>query len=243
MKSQLNIYILTIGVLVSPVTHLRAEFIISPTTPNDGNGNYGAFFIPARLAPSVRYQELRSASDFSSFGSPLLITEFSLWRHPLSLPIDFTLPNVAVHFSTTTRSPVEISRVFAENIGANETTVLSGPLHLVDTGGEYGIRIPLQTPFLYDPSQGNLLMDFWNYQTVSTPENAQYSAYFASTFAISIWFTAAGDAAAVRGTTASTGGLFTRFTVTPVPEPSTWLLLAAAVATLAFARRISNRTR
>jgi hypothetical protein len=184
----------------------------------------------------VRYQELRRADEFASFGSPILITEFSLQREVSSLPIDFTLPNVAIRFSTTPRVPFQISSTFSENIGPNETTVFSGPLRLIDTGGDYGIRIPLQTPFLYDPSQGNLLMDFWNFQTVPTPANGVYVAAFARAPVLQAYFAGAGDAAAVNASTATIGSLFTRFTVTPVPEPSTWALMVSAIAGLLYAR-------
>ncbi len=242
MKLKQCVRITLLYTLIILIFDARAEFVVSPVSPNDGSGNYGALFVTQLQAPSMRYQELRRADEFSSFGSPILITEFSLWRNPRSLPIDFTLPNVSIRFSTSVRSPSDISFTFEENIGADEVTVFSGSLHLVDTGGEYGIRIPLQTPFLYDPSQGSLLMDFWNYQTVPTPANGSYFVNFARTPFSQAWFAGAANAAAPSASTTSVGSLFTRFTVTPVPEPSTWLLLAAGIAALAFARRKWNQT-
>jgi hypothetical protein len=243
VKTRFLAAVLIIGALAAFDGHVFADFIISPTVPSQGGGAEAPFLITQRVAPSVRIQELRSATDFAAFGSPLLMTEIAWTARFDSLPINLALSDVSIHFSTTPRLPSEISQTFADNIGVDEVVVYSGPLRLVDVGGEYGVRIQFQTPFYYDPSQGNLLMDFRNYETLPSPSTGRYLVNFASGFVPSVWGTGAGNVAATRGSSVSPGGIFTRFTVTPVPEPSTWLLLLTGVAALAFARRISKRTR
>lgn len=86
-------------------------------------------------------------------------------------------------------------------------------------------------------------MDFQIYQTVPSPGpiSIPYSVFFART-TIDVRLASAIDANASSADSVSNGGVFTRFTVTPVPEPSTWLLLATGVAALALARRKWNRT-
>jgi hypothetical protein len=215
-----------------------ADFIISPRLPIAVSGN-GPFFVFQSDARSVRFQEVHAASDFSSVVGPVFISEFSLWRAAGSLPIDLTLSSVAMHFSTTITGPHQLSRTFADNVGSDETAVFSGPLRLFDSGGEFGISIPLQTPFYYDPERGNLLMDIWNYNTAPHPSGGTYGIEWQGTFSESVGGLSSLDAAATIGNTYG-GGMIIRFTVTPVPEPSSWLLLAFSGAVLAAFRWSSS---
>jgi len=77
-------------------------------------------------------------------------------------------PNIKlpIYASTTTRSVAGLSATFAENIGADNTLVLSGTLNWA-TGNvpgpgntlQFDMVFPFTTPFLYDPAAGNLLLD------------------------------------------------------------------------------------
>ena len=62
--------------------------------------------------------------------------------------------------------PGSLSSTFASNVGGDDTTVYSGPLSLssaftgpADGPKDLDIAVKLQTPFLYDPAVGNLLLD------------------------------------------------------------------------------------
>ena len=68
--------------------------------------------------------------------------------------------------STTTASAGTLSTTFASNVGADDTTVYSGPLTISSafTGPAVGpmdmdIVVKLQTPFTYNPTNGNLLLE------------------------------------------------------------------------------------
>jgi hypothetical protein len=57
---------------------------------------------------------------------------------------------------------------FAENLGSNLTIVFGrGPL-LLDSGGRgTAVDVKFQTPFFYNPSDGNLLLEVKNYEPIS----------------------------------------------------------------------------
>jgi hypothetical protein len=80
-----------------------------------------------------------------------------------------TIPNLQINLSTTSQEPNYLSSTFAQNVGADEAVVFQGPLTVSSrfvgpTNGpkEFDIIIPLTTPFMYDPTRGNLLIDFRN---------------------------------------------------------------------------------
>jgi hypothetical protein len=87
-----------------------------------------------------------------------------------------------------------LSATFANNVGADDTVVFSGPLSLSSafTGPSAGpkdfdIVITLQTPFLYDPSAGNLLLDVRNFSGGTT---IQFDAEASDSDPVSRTFTA-----------------------------------------------------
>jgi len=113
----------------------------------------------------ARTQQLYSATEFSSLGSPEWITELKFRPHWESgFPFSVVLDDVQINLSTTIRTPSTMSNIFGDNIGADETTVFSGILSLSSSfvgppPMEFDIVVPLQTPFLYDPTVGDLLLD------------------------------------------------------------------------------------
>ena len=119
--------------------------------------------------------------------------------------------------------------------------VYSGALHFFDTGTEpYGIHIPLQTPFLYNHDAGNLLMEVRNFQTLPPLTSGKYGLGDEIVLGDSVSLVSASSATATTGF-GSTSGLYTRFTVTPVPEPGTIALLLAGVALCAVTKARGQR--
>ena len=117
----------------------------------------------------MRYQQLYDASQFSAFGPAGFITQI-IFRPDVSFgfAFDSTLPDMQINLSTTSVPDDGLSFLFASNIGADETVVFSGPLPLSSdfSGGvpkDFNIVINLTTPFFYDPSMGNLLLDVRNF--------------------------------------------------------------------------------
>ena len=222
----------------------RAQFVVSPFA----FGNTGAqlpFLIGSNTAVSVRYQQVYGASDFMRVRTPFLITEidFGGVTGRGFTVADENLRNVRIDFSTTSRALDDLSLTFANNVGFDNTTVFSGPLHVRDDNlSEYGIRIPLQTPFLYDPSAGNLLLDVRNFQTVCSCSPAGFESMrgegtLGDTVS-SVW---APDVNAASATLQSTLGLVTSFRVTPVPEPGTWALVLVGLGMLLVSKWIPGR--
>src|SRR5262249_16904805 len=77
--------------------------------------------------------------------------------------------NLQIKLSTTIASPDHLSTIFAQNSGPDETTVFSGVANvssafvtLSNGTTAFDIRLPLQTPFVFDSTKGNLLVDLRN---------------------------------------------------------------------------------
>ena len=108
----------------------------------------------------------------NSLFSPIVITQIQ-WRPDIynGGPIaNCTISNIQINFSTTTRNADQLSSVFAQNTGTNEMIVFNGTLvvgtsftTLINGTKAFDINVPLQTPFTYDPSKGNLLIDLRNF--------------------------------------------------------------------------------
>jgi hypothetical protein len=113
-------------------------------------GNAGNVF--PFVSYNGEYQQAYAAADFSG---PITITGLSFFG--------FAPPNGTVTIQGTysislaySANPVgSLSTTFANNIGANFTTIFSGQ----STQSGVNITFPASTPFTYDPSMGPLLLD------------------------------------------------------------------------------------
>ena len=118
----------------------------------------------------LRLQEVYAASQFPT--GTLLISQLRL-RPSVDFgtgAFSISISNIQINLSTTPRQPNNLSLVFAENIGADDTVVHSGRLDVATqfSGPEQGpktfdIIVPLQRPFAYNPAAGNLLVDIRNF--------------------------------------------------------------------------------
>jgi hypothetical protein len=112
-----------------------------------------------------RVQQVYAASAFSGIGGPQYIDSIAFRSNPFGA----TLQDFTITMSTTDKAVDGLSPVFADNTGADAQSVYRGTLPIFSeppenhpTTGPYGLVINLQHPFLYDPSKGNLLIDFTN---------------------------------------------------------------------------------
>jgi hypothetical protein len=225
--------------------------VVSPGPEASTEGNQNNSF-PFNLAPlgdtSMRYQQVYTSADFSALTGPSRITDI-LFRPDATFGAAFssTLSNVTIDLSTTSKTPSTLSSTFANNVGADNIVVHTGSLSLssADTGPAGGpkafdIDIHLSTPFLYDPSAGNLLLDVTNFGGGTT---TVFDAVGSGDSHVNrVWVE--------NSTTAATGtvdsiaaGLVTEFKFTPatVPEPSALLLLATCIALSAGAAKRLRR--
>jgi hypothetical protein len=97
------------------------------------------------------YQQAYAAADFSG---PITVTGLSFFAGPQGSTVTIQgTYTISLAYST---NPVgSLSTTFANNIGANFTTIFSGQ----STQSGVNITFPASTPFTYDPSMGPLLLD------------------------------------------------------------------------------------
>jgi hypothetical protein len=179
----------------------------------------GGNYIPFGSASGwPEYQQVYASSDFPG---TITIDDIEFYTVPGSTgtlsPGTFT-----ISLSTTSAAVNNLDASLASNIGPNNTVVYLATLPAVQKGV---LIIPLSTPFTYQPSGGNLLIDLYS----QTP----YSG--GPAFA----FNGASGGAFSRAWTAgnssffNNSGLVTGFIA--APEPSTWAMMAVGFAGLGLA--------
>jgi hypothetical protein len=232
MKSLLRVLFLGIA-LTGFSSGANAQNVVVPNglTNVEGNTDNGFPFNITNFAlTSQRYQQVYGSGDFSTLGGPRLITAIT-FRADGNVGFGFSsvLPSMQIHLSTTSAAVDGLSGVFASNVGADDAVVFNGPLPLASSasGGPphtFDIVIALQTPFLYNPANGNLLLDVRNFLGGAT---TQFDADTTIGDATSRAYTNS-NLSGVNSPTADAEdsfGLVTQFTFVSVPEPSTVILL------------------
>lgn len=174
------------------------------------------------FANIAREQTIYGASEFPPY--PIVITQIQ-WRPDIFVGRAITnvaISNIQINLSTTKRSPDQLSLNFDQNTGSDETAVFGGYIVLgtfftVLTNGTTGfdISVPLQTPFVYDSSKGNLLVDVRNFSggTANLYDNSMSS----SSDAVSRIFSS--DANAINASAYDTGGGAMQLTYNATPPP------------------------
>lgn len=198
--------------------------------PSPGDYSFEPFSVPRM--ESSRYQQVYSASEFGQLGgSPGSITKF-LFQADMEFGRGTSAYlDLEILFGVTPRYPDALSTTFAENVGNGLTMVHSrGVFLLGHAGGGALAAFELETPFLYDPTQGNLLMEIRTYSIVNADPFSTgpgvYEAWNVQGDSVSRVY--AHDVNATTGI-ADSMGLTTYFVVTPVPEPSTFAIMGLAL--------------
>lgn len=149
--------------------------------PNDWANAFGdaGNLFPLFSSRPIRYQQVFDASQFSRLNpGGGLINRIAFRGHGPGVPFTASAPQLQVNLSTTSKTADALSSTFAENVGPDDTQVFSGPLQaaVTLTGDPTNFEVVLNftTPFSYDPSKGNLLLDVRNLQGSSeVPPNDQ----------------------------------------------------------------------
>ncbi len=178
---------LVLIVILTQMHAVWADVVVAPRANEAVEGSISNFYpfaididdpadplFNANPLTSQRYQQAYDSAVFEGFSGPLAISRIS-FRPNLESGGAFsaTLEDIRISLSTTPLAMGELTTTFADNLGGDEQVFVDGPLTLSSSftgpaGGpkDFDIHINLSTPFLYDPSQGNLLMDVRNYAGV-----------------------------------------------------------------------------
>jgi hypothetical protein len=151
-----------------------------------------------------------------------LINRIAFRGHGPGVPFTGTVAQLQVNLSTTSKPPDGLSSTFAQNVGADDTQVFSGPFQTAVTfNGDptnFEIVINFSTPFYYDPAKGNLLLDVRNLQgsTEVPPSDQEMDGASANGDSVSRVFNYGDATAPGAGQTGSVDekdsyGLVTRF--------------------------------
>jgi hypothetical protein len=219
----------TIGSCLSPSDRPRRRpqsailTVPAAVKQEDGNSNNCLPFsseCPPGLfhAPTLRYQQVYSAAEFDA--QDPVILKISEIRFRLNwFPFRAQYSDFQINMSTTTAAPRELSQRFADNVGSDDFEVFSGRLKLETHASPTApflpeIEIHFESPFLYDPAAGNLLLDIRRLSPArlgSQNVMAILDAHFGGNSIARVF---AGAAEADRGFTDSLpGGLVTTFKV------------------------------
>jgi Immunoglobulin domain len=149
--------------------------------------NSGAFVVPvglanvegsgssANLTYDVREQDVYGASYFPTQTIVITGIRFRPTVNGGGQAFTNTISNIQFSLSSTTNSADQLSSIFSDNIGTNVTTVFSGSLPLSSryAGPASGPKafdmvVNFTTPFVYNPSSGNLLLDIQDFSGETT---------------------------------------------------------------------------
>jgi len=182
---------------------------------------------------TVRYQQVYDASEFQNLSGDIIqITgvRFRVDGRGVG-SFDVVLPRVEIRLSTSANSPVQMSRVFSENVGPDNSVVYpEAPLKLTGQGlglspQPFNVEIRFEQAFWYDPRAGHLLLDILRPGDGFSIVFPFDLAYDKTGYAISTYNNP--TATVLRNNT----GLATQFIFNAVPEPS---IVAIGFLGLAF---------
>jgi len=228
-----SFFLLFAGIRCAEAAEIK---IVSPGAYEDIEGE-GA--VGEDCCDPYRFQQVLPAADFAALGNqPHWLVDFT-YRPDQSQtnPVTSHWPDHEVRLSTTQRGPDNLSLSFADNLGADVMQFYRGPQTAVAVAGSgpgprefHNIDRPVGvTPFLYDPSQGNLLFESIGRQGVVSPSGPQDKIPGMQTALVGFSpFATQGvrDAASIF-----------QFTFVPVPEPATLTLLIMAMVVHSARRR------
>jgi hypothetical protein len=186
-----------------------------------------------------RYQQVYLASSFDDPTLPILIDSIAFRLDgSTGSTLNVSILDLEVRLSTTSITPETMSTTFASNIGGNETLVHDGPRTLTSSNTTLGngtkafdIIIPLSSSFLYNPNNGNLLLDITKENTSgSVPlDSDQVSTKSAAVMLRVMTSSGIGDTVGFEDSAGQHRGLVTQFTGTAIPEPRSVVLLSGCL--------------
>jgi hypothetical protein len=214
--------------------------IVSPPTASGAEGN--SSITPNRN--QIRVQYLIPASEFAGLpATHRRIVGFNFRSdRTQTTPVNWTFPSEQIWMSTTSLN--NLTTTFDANQGADKTLVFNGAVTypLLGSGPAAGPRniadgLKLQSPFFYDPSMGNLLIEEKRFDG-NYPVPATLDVVSGSGIGGRLLLNDPGPNAPTGILLASFPVLQIEFDV--VPEPSTFALAGFAFTSLISLRRKSR---
>jgi len=207
--------------------------LVVPNLETNTPGNASSF---SSGTGSLHSEEVFDSGQFAGFGT-ILITQAALRLAPGAGSGSVAFTSLDISLSTTSFAPnttagnTLLTNNFATNLGPDNTQVFSGPLTLSSPGCAgpsacpFDLVIPLTTPFLYNPEQGNLLLDLQGTATLNATLDGES-------------FLSPGGSVATLHTAGSVteSGNIVQFGFTDVPEPASFALLLGGLAGLCAMR-------
>jgi MYXO-CTERM domain-containing protein len=231
---------------VAPLAN--ATSIVAPNgdATTEGNSNNVSPFSAGWFGtnPTARYQQVYNSNQFAAAGSTMDIGAIAFRFASIVAAQTETdvFPDVQIDLSTTAAAADGLSATFANNVGANNTVVYSGPLTLVgtplgDSPNPFNLVINLQKPFIYTPAQGNLLLDISIDGAGSFPLSALDADFTAGDGTSRVWTPFNGSVNSSTGNV-DTLGLVTEFLPpSGAPEPSTMAMGGLALVAAGLLRK------
>jgi hypothetical protein len=220
-QNTMRLLVLTITLLVNCFT-AQAILVVIPASRAETEGDSG-WGIPFGFNLQVtRLQQVYDSSRFSFLGTNGGYINDIGFRLNIVYPWSYSgvvsIP-LTVIVSTTTNSVGNLNAAFAQNTGSNQVTVYSGTfpfkaLALPGVVEPFAMVIPFNTPFFYNPTEGNLLVDIVSgLIDESTGPVILDMEINAGNFISSSWAMNAPNSLNLpTNGTAQTGGLVTQFT-------------------------------
>ena len=182
--------------------------------------------------PPARYQQLNLAAEFDEISGPTLITQVAFRLDKTGAVFTHTILDMQLNLSTAAVTP--LSSGYDTNVGSDDTMVYDGELTISANSAPGSVRpfeivIPLQTPFGYDPSAGDLLLDLRMIDNTDGGVVPFIDSYTVPATLARV-FCQTGCDPDDSGGSIDGGFLVTRFTFAPEPSSA----LAGAVAMLAL---------